>query len=75
MELVNLETGEIKWDEIKKLQVSEKNDETFYNCKKCNIKFSCKAYNGNYPLCSKHRNNNTFKKTFINKNVINNERK
>lgn len=74
MELVNLETGEIKWDEIKKLQVSEKNDETFYNCKKCNIKFSCKAYNGNYPLCSKHRNN-TFKKTFINKSINNNERK
>jgi len=61
--LVNIETGEINWDEIKKLS-KESEVETpvkkFY-CKKCNKCFHSKNYQGEYPLCISHRNN-TFKK-------------
>ena len=60
--LVNIETGEIDWVAIKKmykdstLETSTKK----FNCKKCNILFYSKNYDGEFPLCIKHRNN-TFK--------------
>ncbi len=60
--LVNIETGEIDWDAIKKLSKDtdvDKYTKKFY-CKKCNCLFYSKNYNGEYPLCIKHRNN-TFK--------------
>jgi len=63
--LVNLENGEIKWDEIKKLYKDENLDypNKKYICKKCNKPFFCKNYKGEYPLCVNHRHNhNTFKK-------------
>ena len=62
-QLVNLENGEIKWDEIKKLykDVTLDNPTKKYICKKCNKPFYCKNYKGEYPLCIDHRYN-TFKK-------------
>ena len=64
--LVNIETGEIDWDSIKKLyeqtihlSTSPSDTKKLY-CKKCNIIFYCKNYMGEFPLCNKHRNN-TFK--------------
>ena len=60
--LVNIKTGEIDWDAIKKMykdNVSEKCSKRF-NCKKCNVSFYSKNYEGEFPLCIKHRNN-TFK--------------
>jgi rubrerythrin len=60
--LVNIETGEIDWVAIKKmykdatLETSTKK----FNCKKCNTFFYSKNYDGEFPLCIKHRNN-TFK--------------
>lgn len=63
--LFNLETGYINWDEIKKLKdnFSEDNisSKKFY-CKRCKKSFYSKNYEGDYPLCIEHRNNNTFKK-------------
>ena len=63
--LLNLETGYINWDEIKKLRdnlCEYKNNQTkkFY-CKKCKKGFYSKNYEGEFPLCLDHRNN-TFKK-------------
>ena len=53
--LVNIETGEIKWDEIKKLRDSEIENKTFkFQCKKCRRVFYSKTYYGNYPLCRTH---------------------
>ncbi len=65
--LVNLETGEIKWDDIKKLYYEhvEDNAEKF-ECKKCQSVFYSKTYFGKYPLCKKHRNNNPLKNNNIN---------
>ena len=64
--LVNLETGEIDWDAIKKLSKDtnldtnlDTNEKKFY-CIKCKVCFYNKNYQGNFPLCIKHRNN-TFK--------------
>lgn len=60
--LVNIETGEIDWVAIKKMykdNVLEKCCKKF-NCKKCNASFYSKNYEGEFPLCIKHRNN-TFK--------------
>ena len=60
--LVNIETGEIDWEGIKKLSKDpdlDKNIKKFY-CKKCNAFFYSKNYQGDFPLCVKHRNN-TFK--------------
>jgi len=55
--LVNLETGEIMWDDIKKLydEHIEENVQKF-KCKKCQSIFYSKTYFGKYPLCKKHRN-------------------
>lgn len=60
--LVNPETGQIDWEVIKKLSIDahlDKNSKKFY-CKKCNACFYSKNYQGEFPLCIKHRNN-TFK--------------
>lgn len=60
--LVNIETGEIDWVAIKKMykdSTSEISSKKF-NCKKCNTSFYSKNYDGDFPLCIKHRNN-TFK--------------
>ncbi len=60
--LVNIETGEINWDAIKKMykdSALEKCAKKF-NCKKCDTSFYSKNYDGEFPLCIKHRNN-TFK--------------
>lgn len=56
--LVDLETGEIKWDDIKKLydEHIESNVNKF-ECKKCKSIFYSKTYLGKYPLCKKHLNN------------------
>lgn len=60
--LVNVETGEIDWDGIKKLYTdTTENNQTKFYCKKCNSCFYSKNYHGEFPLCIKHRNN-TFKK-------------
>lgn len=59
--LVNLETGHIDWEAIKKL--SKESDEKpikKFHCKRCNDSFYSKNYQGEFPLCIKHRNN-TFK--------------
>ena len=62
--LVNLETGYIDWDAIKKLKDESVTDNFLKKmcCKKCNITFYSKNYYGEFPLCIKHRNNTTFKK-------------
>tara|TARA_B000000475_G_C15956469_1_gene431006 strand:+ start:217 stop:414 length:198 start_codon:yes stop_codon:yes gene_type:complete len=39
---------------------NEKKCEDLLVCKKCKLQFFNKNYQGNYPLCDKHRNN-TFK--------------
>ena len=39
---------------------NEKKCEDLLICKKCKLQFFNKNYQGNYPLCDKHRNN-TFK--------------
>lgn len=60
--LVNTETGEIDWDAIKKLSKDtdlEQNEKKNY-CKKCDVCFYSKNYQGDFPLCINHRNN-TFK--------------
>ncbi len=61
--LVNLETGYINWDEIKKLSKDTDLDNATkkFQCKKCNNFFYSKNYQGEFPLCIHHRNN-TFKK-------------
>ncbi len=61
--LVDLETGYINWDEIKKLSKDSDIDNSIKKiyCKKCNKSFYSKNYQGEYPLCIDHRNN-TFKK-------------
>ena len=60
--LVNLETGEIKWDLIKELSGETTEEIKKLKCKKCNKIFFCKNYHGDYPLCKDDRNN-TFKKS------------
>ena len=60
-QLVNLDTGVIDWDGIKKLIKDTDQEDTTHKCKRCKKTFYCKNYNGNYPLCDDHRNN-TFKK-------------
>jgi rubrerythrin len=56
--LINLETGEIKWDEIKKMYDNDINETVkLLVCKKCGSKFYNKNYFGNYPLCKKHMEN------------------
>jgi dCMP deaminase len=64
--LVNLENGEIKWDQIKKLYKDEdiNNPNKKYICKKCNKPFYCKNYKGEYPLCIDHRHGGTVHNTF-----------
>jgi hypothetical protein len=59
--------GEIDWDFVvglykdnkKQINVPEKDsasqEEKILECKKCKVKFTCKNYNGKYPLCIKHR--------------------
>ncbi len=61
--LFNLETGYINWDEIKNLtkEVDLHNATKKFRCKKCNNFFYNKNYQGEFPLCIRHRNN-TFKK-------------
>jgi hypothetical protein len=63
--LVNMETGEIDWESIKKLYVQttreKQSDTKKLYCKKCNKIFYSKNYMGEFPLCDQHRNN-TFKK-------------
>jgi len=62
--LINIETGKIDWDSIKKLYeqtVETSEDKKLLYCKKCNKSFLSKNYMGGYPLCDDHRNN-TFKK-------------
>ena len=56
--LVDLETGKIMWDDIKKLydENVEKCVQKF-KCKKCHSVFYSKTYFGKHPLCKKHRNN------------------
>ena len=56
--LVNIETGVIKWDDIKKMY-DENVEESIhkFKCKKCQSVFYSKTYFGKYPLCKKHRNN------------------
>ena len=60
--LVNIETGEIDWDAIKKLSKDNEVDKTIkkLKCKSCECLFYSKNYMGEFPLCLKHRNN-TFK--------------
>mgnify|MGYP001181917345 CR=1 FL=1 len=60
--LVNIETGHIDWDAIKKLNKDTEVDNSIkkFYCKRCNCSFYSKNYNGDFPLCIKHRNN-TFK--------------
>ena len=58
--LVNIKTGEIDWDAIKKLSENRDLDVKKFYCKKCNVCFHSKNYQGEFPLCIKHRNN-TFK--------------
>ena len=60
--LVNIETGEIDWVAIKKMYKDSTIEQCAkkFNCKKCNIIFYSKNYDGDFPLCIKHRNN-TFK--------------
>ena len=60
--LVNVETGEIDWIAIKKMYKDStlENCAKKFNCKKCNVSFYSKNYEGEFPLCIKHRNN-TFK--------------
>ncbi len=60
--LVDIETGNIDWDAIKKLSedCSVENKIKKFKCKKCNVCFFSKNYDGVFPLCIKHRNN-TFK--------------
>jgi dCMP deaminase len=50
------QTGEINWDEFKKM-LPENNQEDLkpFKCKKCEKTFFCKEYLGNFPLCKKHR--------------------
>jgi len=59
--LVNLETGEIKWDMIKELSGETPKELKKFECKKCKKCFYSKNYHGDYPLCVEDRNN-TFKK-------------
>lgn len=60
--LVNLETGNIDWEAIKKLSKDAQADKPIkkFYCKICNNSFYSKNYQGDFPLCIKHRNN-TFK--------------
>jgi len=61
--LVNIETGQIDWEAIKKLSEEEEKTDNFikkFYCKKCDACFYGKNYQGDFPLCLKHRNN-TFK--------------
>lgn len=65
--VINIETQEVDWDTIISMIRSNNHDEKQKSnemkklvCKKCKIEFFNKNYNGNYPLCDKHRNN-TFK--------------
>lgn len=56
--LVDIETGNIDWDAIKKLSedCSIENKIKKIKCKKCNVCFFSKNYDGKFPLCIKHRN-------------------
>jgi hypothetical protein len=61
--VIDLKTGYINWDEIKKLTKDPDLDNATkqFKCKKCNISFYSKNYQGEFPLCIDHQNN-TFKK-------------
>ena len=54
--LVDIENGNIKWDEIKKLYDNNLDESVKkFHCKKCNCIFYSKNYLGEFPLCIKHR--------------------
>ena len=54
--LVNIETGEIKWDKIKEI-LKEQNESNpiELKCKRCGYIFRTKKYIGKNPLCKKCR--------------------
>jgi hypothetical protein len=65
--VINIETEEVDWDtiisairEINRENEQGNSEDKKLVCKKCKLEFFNKNYNGNYPLCDKHRNN-TFK--------------
>tara|TARA_Y100000389_G_C17467214_1_gene526748 strand:- start:1456 stop:1668 length:213 start_codon:yes stop_codon:yes gene_type:complete len=65
--VINIETEEVDWDtiisairEINRETEEDNSEDKKLICKKCKLEFFNKNYNGNYPLCDKHRNN-TFK--------------
>jgi len=68
--VVYIETEEVDWDTIisaiREINFNKNEDDNSEDkkliCKKCKLEFFNKNYNGNYPLCDKHRNN-TFKAT------------
>ena len=62
--LVDAETGTISWDAIIKLYNDEHLDKENkrVKCKKCGTLFFSKNYNGEYPLCFKHRTSYVEKK-------------
>ncbi len=65
--VINIETQEVDWETIismirlnNNVENPSKNIIKKWVCMKCKLEFFNNNYNGNYPLCDKHRNN-TFK--------------
>lgn len=63
-DIIDFKNDIIDWDTIKNLvDTTTKNSEfKKLTCKKCDIIFYSRNYNGEFPLCIKHRTNITFKK-------------